>query len=224
MHLVLRIIRIGVPILAAGWLFTQVRRPTGWLGRRVTRAMNIGHARLTDWGLRQVRVPDDARILDVGCGGGRTIGKLAQMVPNGKVFGLDLSPASVDVARETNRKEVDAGRVHIQQGSVSTLPFPDGTFDLVTAVETHYYWPDLPNDVREVARVLKRGGTFLLIAETYRGGPLRLLYGLVMPLLRAAFLTDEQHRELLTQAGLTEVTTLHLPRKNWICALGRKAS
>jgi hypothetical protein len=45
-----------------------------------------------------------------------------------------------------------------------------------------------------------------------------------MPLLRAAFLTDEQHRELLTQAGLTEVTTLHLPRKNWICALGRKAS
>ena len=42
-------------------------------------------------------------------------------------------------------------------------------FDLVTAVETHFFWPDLPNDVREVLRVLKPGGTFLLIAEVYRG-------------------------------------------------------
>jgi len=70
---------------------------------------------------------------------------------------------------------------------VSALPFPDRTFDVVTAVETRYYWPDLQANVQEILRVLKPGGTFALIAETYRGGPFRLLYGIIMPLLRAAF-------------------------------------
>jgi hypothetical protein len=43
-----------------------------------------------------------------------------------------------------------------------------------------------------------------------------------MRLLRAAFLSDAEHRELLTQAGFSEVTTKHFPGENWICALGRK--
>ncbi len=153
--------------------------------------------------------------------GGRTVGALAALAPEGKVVGLDYSAASVAVSRKWNAREIAAGRVQIEQGSVAALPFPDGTFDVVTAVETHYYWPDLPANVREIGRVLKPGGSFMLIAETYRGGPLRWLYGIVMPLLRAAFLSDAEHRELLTQAGFTEVTTEHVPGKNWICAKGR---
>ena len=105
---------------------------------------------------------------------------------------------------------------------MAALPFPDRTFDIITAVETHYYWPDLPANVREILRVLKPGGSFALIAETYRGGPFRLLYGIVMPLLRAAFLSDAEHRDLLTQAGFTEVATMHLSGRNWICAMGHR--
>ena len=184
--------------------------------------MNLSHAAMTDWALQQVSVPKNATVLDVGCGGGRTIAKLSAMAPEGRVFGLDYSPASVAVSRETNAGEIEAGRVQIERGSVAALPFADHTFDIVTAVETHYYWPDLPGNVREVLRVLKPGGKFVLVAETYRGGPLRLLYGIVMPLLRAAFLTDAQHRDLLSQAGFDEVATKHLPGKNWICATGRR--
>ena len=184
--------------------------------------MNLGHSAMTDWGLQQVTVPENAAILDIGCGGGRTVRKLAAMAPVGKVVGVDYSAASVAVSRETNAEDIAAGRVQIEPGSVAALPFPDGTFDLVTAVETHYYWPDLPANMREVLRVLKTGGVFVLIAETYRGGPLRLLYGVVMPLLRAAFLSDAEHRDLLTQAGFSEVTTKHVRGKNWICAVGRR--
>jgi hypothetical protein len=61
-----------------------------------------------------------------------------------------------------------------------------------------------------------------LIAETYRGGPFRLVYGIVMPLLRAALLSDAEHRDLLAQAGFTEVATRHVSGKNWICATGRR--
>jgi len=218
------ILKLVLGILLAAWLFRQVRKPSGPLGKRVVRAMNLGHSKMTDWGLQQVTVPQSATILDIGCGGGRTVGQLAARAPAGKVVGLDYSAASVAVSRETNAGNIQAGRVQIEQGSVAALPFPDRTFDVVTAVETHYYWPDLPANVREVLRVLKPGGTFALIAETYRGGPLRLLYGIVMPLLRAAYLSDAEHRDLLTQAGFAEVATNHVPGKNWICATGRRVT
>ena len=84
-------------------------------------------------------MPKNAAILDVGWGGGETVRKLAASAPGGKVVGLDYSAASVAVSRNTNANDIAAGRVQIVQGSVATLPFPDCTFDDVTAVETHYY-------------------------------------------------------------------------------------
>jgi ubiquinone/menaquinone biosynthesis C-methylase UbiE len=216
----LSVFRLTLPILLAVWLALQVRKPRGWLGRRVVHAMNLGHSAMTTWGLRQIVPTKDAAILDIGCGGGSTVRKLAAMVPEGRVVGLDYSEASVAVSRATNAREIEAGRVQIELGSVAVLPFADNTFDLVTAIETHYYWPDLPANVGEVYRVLKPGGTFAIIAETYRGGPFRLLYGMVMPLLRAAFLSDEEHRELLIKAGFAAVETKHVPGKNWIVAKG----
>ncbi len=217
-----KILRLLLLVLLMAWLFQQVRKPKGWLGRRVVQAMNLSHAAMTEWGLQQITIPKNAAILDVGCGGGQTLRKLAALAPEGKVAGLDYSTASVAVSRETNSHEIEAGRVQIEQGSVAALPFPDCSFDIVTAVETHYYWPDLPANVREVLRVLKPGGRFALIAETYRGGPLRFVYSIVMPLLRAAFLTDAQHKDLLIQAGFTEVETKHRSGKNWILATGRR--
>jgi ubiquinone/menaquinone biosynthesis C-methylase UbiE len=218
----IKILRLVLPVMLAAWMFRQVRKPSGWLGRRVVRAMNLSHSTLADWGLQQVEVTKEAAILDVGCGGGSTMQRLAVLASEGKVIGLDYSAASISVSRNTNAKEIEAGRVQIVMGSVAALPFSDCTFDIVTGVETHYYWPDLPVNVREILRVLKPGGTFALIAETYRGGPFRLLYGIVMPLLRAAFMSDAEHRDLLIQAGFTEVVTMHLVGRNWICATGRR--
>lgn len=216
------ILRVVLIVVLFAWLSRQVRKPGGWLGRRVVRAMNLSHATLTDWGLSQLAVRNTGAILDIGCGGGRTVHRLAALASGGKVVGLDYSEASVAASRDFNAKEIEAGQVRIELGSVAALPFPDSTFDIVTAVETHYYWPDLPANVREILRVLKPGGTCALIAETYRGGPLRLLYGMVMPLLGAAFLSDAEHCDLLTQAGFCEVKTHHVSGKNWICATGRR--
>jgi ubiquinone/menaquinone biosynthesis C-methylase UbiE len=216
------ILKLVLLIVLVAWVSSQVRNPSGPLGRRVVRAMNMSHSAMTDWGLQQLTILKNAAILDVGSGGGRTVQKLAALAPEGNTVGLDYSTASVAVSRQTNALGIQAGRVQIEQGSVAALPFPDRTFDVVTAVETHYYWPDLPANVREVLRVLKPGGTFALIAEAYRGGPFRLLYSAVMPLLRAKLLSDSEHRDLLTQAGFTEVATRHVRGKNWICAIGRR--
>jgi len=110
----------------------QCQRPEGWLGRFVLRSMNARHSKVTDWGLGHVSVGTADTILDVGCGGGRTVGKLATMASKGKVYGVDYSEESVAASKRTNAQEIDAGRVEIRQGSVSQLSFGYCMFDLVT--------------------------------------------------------------------------------------------
>jgi len=209
---------IGAAMLSS----SQCRKPHGETGRRVLRSMNQRHSGVTDWGLAQVRIGDSFRILDVGCGGGRTIQKMAALAPRGHVSGIDYSEASVAEARAVNQTDVAAGRVDIQQGSVSRLPFADGTFDLVTAVETHYYWPHLVDDLREVRRVLKPGQSLVLIAETYRGQMATFALRLPMMLLRAKYLTVDEHREAFTAAGFADVTVSVQKGKGWICVVGKR--
>src|SRR5262245_9548129 len=133
------VVVIGVTL----YLVRQCRKPHSWVGRFFLWEMGHRHTDLTNWGLSQVVVKCDFRILDVGCGGGKTIAKLAEVAMRGSVSGLDYSRASVASSLRTNRDAVAAGRVAIYHGSVSSLPFPDRHFDLVSAVETHYYWPNL---------------------------------------------------------------------------------
>ena len=83
-------------------------------------------------------------MLDVGCGGGKSVQVLARAAPHGKVYGLDYSEEMVRLARRVNRALIHEGRVEIPHGTVSALPFPDGFFDLVTGFETYCFWPDLP--------------------------------------------------------------------------------
>ena len=188
--------------------------------------MNIRHSKLTDWGLGHVSVEEHDTILDVGCGGGRTIRKLAALATAGHVYGIDHSEASVAAARSVNKRSIDAGLVDIRHGSVSRLPFSDGTFDLVTAVETHFFWPDLPADVREVLRVLKPGGTLVVIAAIYKRendtGRAQQLLERNVALTGMRLLTAREHSELFTQAGYMDVRIIEGPVKGWICGVGRK--
>ena len=209
-------------------LLNQCRKPSGWVGRLTLRNMNRRHARVTEWGLTHVSIGKDDTILDIGCGGGMTVGRLAAVAVDGKTYGIDYSEESVAAARNANRQSIAVGRVDIQHASVSHLPFPDQMFDLVTAVETHYYWPDLTADMREVLRVLKPGGTFIIIAEAYKGGKYdRLLQRLETlqqrGIMNYAHLTVAEHGELLSQAGFIDVQVFEEYQKGWLCAVGHTA-
>jgi len=222
-----RIEQIVCYLLLGGFVFytlNQVRKPTRWVGRLFLWIMNLSHSPLTDWGLGHVEIGKNFAILDVGCGGGRTIEKLAALAPGGSVCGVDYSPGSVAASRARNAKLIQAGRVEIKQGSVSRLPFPDGRFDLVTAVETQYYWPDLVNDMKEIRRVLKPGGSLVIIAESYKRGATNALQRPVMMLLRSSNLGVEEHRQLFADAGYSQIEIFEEKKKGWICGVGRKPS
>jgi ubiquinone/menaquinone biosynthesis C-methylase UbiE len=100
-------------------------------------------------------------------GGGPTINKLAAKAA--KVYGIDYAAGSVAASRAHNKRLIVEGRVHVEQASMSQLPFADDKFDLVTAIETQYYWPNLRDDMKEILRVLKPGGRLLVAAENYKG-------------------------------------------------------
>src|SRR5262249_55276761 len=127
--------------------------------------MNSRHSKVTDWGLSHISIREHDTVLDVGCGGGRTVSKLAAIATQGKVYGIDHSKESVVVAGKTNREWIAMGRVEIREGSISKLPFSQNMFDLVTAVKTHFWWPNLTGALSEVFRVLKPGGMLVLISE-----------------------------------------------------------
>jgi SAM-dependent methyltransferase len=124
----------------------QCQRPAGLLGRFVLWNMNSRHSKVTDWGLSHISIDKHSTILDVGCGGGRTVNKLAAIASEGKVYGVDFSKESVAFASRLNKQWINTGRVEIREASVSQLPFSADVFNVVTAVETHFWWPDLPSD------------------------------------------------------------------------------
>ena len=148
--------------------FSQCARPEGFLGRCMLRFMNFGHAPLTNWGLDHVAFHEGMTMLDIGCGGGATLKRLLKRSPDGKVYGIDISAESVAKAKNVN-KRVLGSQVFVEQGSADSLPWEKQKFDVVTAVETVYFWPNLPKCFQEVKRVLKPGGQFAIMLEVIEG-------------------------------------------------------
>ncbi len=208
-------------VLASWYMIRQCRKPTGWLGRLILRMMNHSHSPLISWGLTHVNIKREDTSLDIGCGGGLTVRRVAGLAALGKVYGVDYSTASVASSRALNRAGVESGKVVIQNATVSRLPFSNDFFHVVTAVETHYYWPDLPGDIQEIRRVLRPGGSLWVIAETYRSGGARVNQ-LAMKPLAGALLSPDEHRAWFEKGGYTDVQVFLERRRGWICVTGRK--
>ena len=202
--------------------YSQFRCPTGVQGREVAALMNREHRALTTWGLKHVRVEPEFVVLDVGCGGGRTVGRLARRATRGKVFGVDHSPDMVKYASETNKNLIRQGRVEIAEGSVENLSFPDCFFDLVTAVETYYFWRSLPDAFREIKRVLKPEGRLLMVNEMMRDGVFEVENAEIIAKTNVHILPLEEIQSLLEDAGFVDVKVLTKAKTPWNAFVAKK--
>lgn len=145
-------------------IFDNMRKPKGKLGQIQLKSMNKEHTPVALWGLKHLDIKSDDIVLDVGCGGGINIKRMAKSAK--KVYGVDYSKESVKVSKDVNRQEIYDGKVEVLQGDVQSLPFEDESFDIVTAFETVYFWPNIEKCFGEVKRVLKPGGIFLIGTES----------------------------------------------------------
>ena len=208
-------------------LLINARKPEGKLGEKLIENMNVNHESLAQWSVGHLDISKDDAILDIGCGGGVNVKRFLKMSEN-KVFGLDYSDVAVKKSIELNRKSIDDGRCEIIQGSVSDLPFEDNSFDIVTAFETVYFWPDFKNDLREIRRVLKDDGTFFIANEAL---PIENdeRQKELMDLLDMKIYSEKELEEFLHEAGFSEVTCFVRESydsftgddANWICAIAK---
>ena len=178
--------------------------------------MNYTHAPLTNWGLKLVNVQDGWTMLDVGCGGGFTIRRLLKRSKDAQVYGIDISEESVTKARQVNAEVLDK-QVYVTQGSAEQLPYNDEMFDLVTAVETVYFWPNLPDCLQEVRRVLKPGGKFAIMVEVVDSDSkwTSIVDGMTA-------YTPEQLKTLLDDAEFIQ-TEIHRKKPTYATIMGLKA-
>jgi SAM-dependent methyltransferase len=108
--------------------------------------------------LSGLELPNPARILDAGCGSGRNMVELAR---HGAVTGVELSEASVALARERGAGEVVAG-------SIMEMPFADASFDLAVSLDVIEHLEDDLGALRELRRTIAPGGALLITVPAYQ--------------------------------------------------------
>jgi ubiquinone/menaquinone biosynthesis C-methylase UbiE len=107
------------------------------------------------------------RVLDVGCGPGQFTVYFAEQVPGAEVWGVDLAPTMIELARGHARESAAADRLHFDVADVAALSFADGFFDAVVSTGSIKHWPDPVAGLREIHRVVRAGGR-VVVAEMNR--------------------------------------------------------
>ncbi len=145
------------------FLARQLARPSGLLGRYVMgRFLNRTTADHNAMVLEDLAVEPKSRVLEVGFGGAALLENLCQKASRGFVAGLEVSEDMLAAARARLRRQIESGRLDVRQGSVDSLPYPDGDFDNGCSVNTTYFWPDLARGLAEFHRVIRPGGRLVL--------------------------------------------------------------
>lgn len=171
----------------------------------ILRGMNRFHASLAHRGMKQVEWQPDWTVLDIGCGGGANLKHLLKLCPQGRIYGMDLSEESVAFAKKYNAGYLDR-RCFIRQGDVCFLPYGDGLFDAVTAFETVYFWSPVKTALAEVARVLRKGGCFLISLETSDPKTSEMWTKRIAGM---TVYTSGNLKQLLLEAGFSSVKTIN---------------
>lgn len=201
-------------------LVLNARNPKGFWGKMMIRNMNKNHFEVTGWGLSHWDFKPTDVTLDVGCGGGMTVNRISKMVQ--KAYGVDYSELAVNKAEKLNKKQIKSGKAEFCQASVSHLPFDNNMFDVVTAVETYYFWPDKLNDLKEVLRVLKSGGKLLMVFEMCRVEDNPDKWQEVEELINIKSVTEQEITDILKEAGYVNIKTDVVAEKSWLTAVAEK--
>ena len=193
-------------------------KPKGAAGAEMLTRMNESHKDVTAWGLSHIMLKGSENVLDIGCGGGAALARVAESITTGHLTGVDYSPVSVKLSSMNNAELIEQGKMEIVEGSVEELPFADDSFDFIYTVESFYFWKNTDKSLKEVRRVLRSGGHFLIIADVYGDAELSessirdiAKYDLFNP-------TKAEFSKLLSRAGFTEVRIHTKAGTSWICA------
>jgi len=140
-------------------------KPEGLVGHFLGLVMSKSNRKLGEWTIDVLHLDDGVDVLEIGFGPGTTIELMTQKYPDAFIAGIDHSDVMVKQATRRNRKAVSEGRVEIREGSVAALPYEGESFDNVYAINSFQFWPDRLANLKEVKRVLKKGGNIAITLQ-----------------------------------------------------------
>ena len=175
--------------------------PTGLKGRLAGLIMNLIHAnqyrKIIKHAIEEEEGKGSAKILDVGCGGGKAISLFSSMLKNSKIYGIDHSADMVSLAREVNKKEIENGKVDIIECDATDLPYANDYFDIIAAFDTINFWTDFNKAIVEIKRTLKANGIFLIVNGYPKEGTKWWKF--------VKFKSENAYRKVLLEHGFTHI-------------------
>ena len=181
-----------------------------------------GHSLLRDsdrfyaWIARRVlrRAPADARILDVGCGGGYLLREIARLSSRARLHGLELSDVALAEAR------LQAASAHLVLARAERLPYADRAFEAVVCLGNLEHFLDMDLAARELARVCRPGGSVWVLLPNgfYSGAIWKVIttgYGPDHHQIIDRFATVEEWRDLLQANHLRVESVVPYNRFKW---------
>lgn len=193
------------------FMASQLRKPTGWFGSLVvSRTMNRGNRKIIEGTLALLELRPQDHVLEIGFGGGSALLELSRRLRSGVVSGIDISHDMVRQAERRFRREIAEGRVRVQLGDISHLPFPAPAFDRVFTINTIYFWSDVLQGLREIRRVLKDGGR---AAVSLRSKEKMQRYAVTK--YDFQLFSKDEVADLMRQVGFRNVSVDYRDKDNW---------
>jgi ubiquinone/menaquinone biosynthesis C-methylase UbiE len=202
------------------WIARQSSHPRGLVGRVLARIMAFETALANEHALELLHIQPTDRVLEIGCGHGRTLARAAAVARQGIVAGIDVSADMVRMATQWNRFLIQEGRVEAQHADSMQIPYGDGSFERVYAVHTLYFWDEPRAHLREIYRVMKAEARLVLGFRSREDH--RAVTNFPSPIYQfytgdevAGFLNDAgfAHIQLLTQGCGSRVLTFGIAHR-----------
>jgi len=182
----------------------------GWIARAYDRGVQDAFHYIVPvvFGDLAGQLTNAKRLLDVGCGPGQFTVLSAERLPQAEIWGVDLAPTMIELARGHAAQSAASDRLHFEVADAAALPFPNGQFDAVLSTGSIKHWPDPVAGLREMHRVLVPGGRAYVMemnrvapAEAVQAQRRRLrhwLFRFIYPRVFTKALSPDEARDVFT--------------------------
>ena len=190
------------------FLTRQFGNPSGVLGKLIGNRMARGNVYDAQWTISLLDIQPYDRLLEIGFGPGVSTQLAVEKASKGFVAGVDHSQAMVQLASRRNADAIRTGQLELKQGEVSSLPYPDQTFDVAYSLHSIYFWQNPVNCLSEIRRALKPDGILAITIQPKDHW---------IPNVDASIMTLYFGREiasLFSEAGFQKVHVIASPRED----------
>ena len=191
------------------FLIKKSQKPSGLIGRVITKIWSFYFKKLSLWAIKQTTISDNYRILEIGYGGGSTIKNLLALNKNLEIQGIDISKESYRTAQRVHSDSIRKGSVQLKIGNVENMPYQNNYFDRIFAIQTHIFWKDIKKSFQEVYRVMSSNSTLIIASEKEK-----IHYHMT------DYRTSHEFSQLLTSIGFSKIEEKQ--NRNWILYIAYK--